>query len=165
MFCLFVCLFFLHFFFILSRYAFVCNNWLALDRGDGKIIRNLKVAGQTDAANVNADFFRILRETLSDDNLWMSLLNRPTPSNFNRVQVCEYAIHFTSLDIVFISISSVLIKAPRFISFCFIFSFVLFYIRFLVFDIYFLVHLFLFFAYVCFVLFCRVTLKVFSRSL
>ncbi|XP_072039763.1 polycystin-1-like protein 2 [Amphiura filiformis] len=69
-----------------QRYAFTCNQWLALDRDDGKIIRNLKVADEADAINVQADFFRILRETLSDDNLWMSLLNRPTPSNFNRVQ-------------------------------------------------------------------------------
>ena len=82
------------------RWAFVCSDWLAKNKGEGKIFRSLKPASEEAAAKIQSDFFRILRGTFADDNLWVSLFTRPTPSSFSRVQRLSVCLTFLFLYMI-----------------------------------------------------------------
>lgn len=82
------------------RWVFVCGDWLAIDKGSCKIFRSLTPANEADAAEIQADFFRILRGTFADDNLWVSLFTRPTPSSFSRVQRLSVCLTFLFLFMI-----------------------------------------------------------------
>lgn len=86
--------------FLSCRWAFICDDWLAVDKGKGRVFHSLKPADDEEAAKVQGDFFRILRGTFADDNLWVSLFNRPTPSNFSRVQRLSVCLTFLFLYMI-----------------------------------------------------------------
>ncbi|XP_072039376.1 polycystin-1-like protein 2 [Amphiura filiformis] len=83
-----------------ERWAFVCSEWLAKDKGSGIIFRSLKPASEEAAAKIQSDFFRILRGTFADDNLWVSLFTRPTPSSFTRIQRLSVCLTFLFLYMI-----------------------------------------------------------------
>ncbi|XP_072040128.1 uncharacterized protein [Amphiura filiformis] len=83
-----------------EKWAFICGDWLATNKGEGKIFRSLKPASEGDAAKIQGDFFRILRGTFADDNLWVSLFTRPTPSSFSRVQRLSVCLTFLFLFMI-----------------------------------------------------------------
>ncbi len=87
-------------FIVCCRWAFICGDWLATNKGQGKIFRTLSPASEEDAAKVQGDFFRILRGTFADDNLWVSLFTRPTPSSFSRVQRLSVCLTFLFLFMI-----------------------------------------------------------------
>ncbi len=78
----------------------MCSEWLAKDKDSGKIFRSLKPASEEAAAKIQSDFFRILRGTFADDNLWVSLFTRPTPSSFSRVQRLSVCLTFLFLYMI-----------------------------------------------------------------
>ena len=64
----------------------MCNDWLALDTGDGKIQRNLKVSTNSEDANPGVLLQGNITRKLFDDHIWLSVGYRQTKSNFTRVQ-------------------------------------------------------------------------------
>ncbi|XP_077977747.1 uncharacterized protein LOC144433313 [Glandiceps talaboti] len=67
-------------------FCFQCNDWLAVDIGDGKVDRALNASGITSITNFKTLFGWRKQKSLTDDHLWFSLFLRPTWSNFTRVQ-------------------------------------------------------------------------------
>ncbi|XP_077978965.1 polycystin-1-like protein 2 [Glandiceps talaboti] len=67
-------------------FYFLCNQWLAVDKGDGKIDRILTVAAKNGTLDFKNRFDALKRQGLSEDHLWVSLFLRPKRSSFTRVQ-------------------------------------------------------------------------------
>ena len=64
----------------------MCDSWLATDKGDGVLEKLLPVTPVGEVAKFGKLFKTTVRQELSDDHLWISLVSRPTWSNFTRVQ-------------------------------------------------------------------------------
>ncbi|XP_041362676.1 uncharacterized protein LOC121378529 [Gigantopelta aegis] len=69
-----------------ASFFFLCNQWLAVEEGDGMIDRILPVAGSSDITTFNHLFFSQTKKSLTDSHLWISVISRPQRSNFSRVQ-------------------------------------------------------------------------------
>ena len=55
---------------------FLCNNWLAVEEGDGKIERVLPAAGTEKVTEFKNRFSDLMRTNLTDGHLWYSLWSR-----------------------------------------------------------------------------------------
>ena len=82
-----------------SRYFFLCGRWLAVEEDDGLIDRILPVAGRDDIIRFEHLFFDKARRKLFDDHLWLSIVGRPSRSNFTRLQrlTCILCLLFTTM--------------------------------------------------------------------
>ncbi|XP_077977617.1 polycystin-1-like protein 2 [Glandiceps talaboti] len=82
-----------------KRYYFICENWLSLTEGDGKIARSLGVSVTEAAVKFKTLFGRKSLEGLTDEHIWFSMFQRPTKSTFTRVQrlTCSLSILFSYL--------------------------------------------------------------------
>ncbi|GFN96340.1 polycystic kidney disease protein 1-like 2, partial [Plakobranchus ocellatus] len=69
-----------------EKFIFLCDNWLAVEQGDGMVDRILPVAGIDDLVAFKQLFSSSARKKLANDHLWLSVFSRPTRSNFTRVQ-------------------------------------------------------------------------------
>ncbi|KAL9957163.1 hypothetical protein ACROYT_G038767 [Oculina patagonica] len=69
-----------------QRFWFVCDDWLAVDEGDGKIERNLFPASKKELTKFNVLFTSEVRKNLTDGHIWFSVVARPPRSTFTRVQ-------------------------------------------------------------------------------
>ncbi|XP_077978551.1 polycystin-1-like protein 2 [Glandiceps talaboti] len=67
-------------------FHFLCNQWLAVDKGDGKIDRILTVAAKDDVLNYKNRIGIMRQQAFTEDHLWVSLFLRPKRSSFTRVQ-------------------------------------------------------------------------------
>ena len=66
-------------------FYFICNQWLALDKGDGLIERNLMVATERDKKRFKYLLSKETKNKLKDDHLWFSVFTRPVQSSFTRL--------------------------------------------------------------------------------
>ena len=82
-----------------QRWWFVCDDWLPVDEGDGKIERILYPASKKDLTKFNVLFTSEVRKNLTDGHIWFSVVARPPRSNFTRVQrlTCCLFILITTL--------------------------------------------------------------------
>ena len=69
-----------------QRWWFVCDDWLAVEEGDGKIERNLFPASKKELTKFNVLFTSEVRKNLTDGHIWFSVVTRPARSTFTRVQ-------------------------------------------------------------------------------
>ena len=81
------------------RYFFLCGRWLAVDEDDGMINRVLAVAGDEEIKGFNHLFFTTTRQNISDEHIWLSVVARPTKSNFTRCQrlTCCLTLLFSTM--------------------------------------------------------------------
>ena len=81
------------------RYFFLCGRWFAIEEDDGSLDRILPVAGRDEILTFNHLFFDKARRKLFDDHLWISLVGRPSRSNFTRLQrlTCILCLLFTTM--------------------------------------------------------------------
>ena len=70
----------------MSRSDFVCNNWLAVEKGDGLTDRVLGIACNKDITQFKHLFTQSVKKKFTDSHLWFSVFSRPTKSNFTRLQ-------------------------------------------------------------------------------
>ena len=68
------------------RSNFVCNSWLAVEKGDGQIDRVIPVACKNDLISFKHLFGQSVKKKFSDNHLWFSVFSRPTKSSFTRMQ-------------------------------------------------------------------------------
>ena len=59
---------------------------MSVDEDDSLTDRILSVAGQEQVNGFGHVFFSTARKNLTDDHLWLSVVSRPTRSNFTRLQ-------------------------------------------------------------------------------
>lgn len=69
-----------------ERFEFICNKWLAVEKGDGIVERLLPVAGRDEATQFSHLFHQKSSKNLKDGHLWFSVFLRPPASRFTRVQ-------------------------------------------------------------------------------
>lgn len=69
-----------------ERFEFICNKWLAVEKGDGSVDRLLPVAGRDEATQFTHLFHQKSSKNLKDGHLWFSVFLRPPASRFTRVQ-------------------------------------------------------------------------------
>ena len=69
-----------------QRWWFVCDDWLAVEEGDGKIEKTLFPASKKELTKFNVLFTSEVRKNLTDGHIWFSVVARPPRSNFTRVQ-------------------------------------------------------------------------------
>ncbi|KAJ8298359.1 hypothetical protein KUTeg_024890 [Tegillarca granosa] len=68
------------------RYIFACDNWLAVEYGDGLIDRIIPVSDTEQMLVFEKLFSGHARYNITESHLWLSLLMRPEKSYFTRVQ-------------------------------------------------------------------------------
>ena len=101
------------------KYFSICENWLARQKGDGKIERNLIFVPESEFQELKIKNERFI-ETFSDFHLWYSVFKKPIGSlfsRFNRVTCCFLSVYLSILLITTFyssksvkSLSSVLIN-------------------------------------------------------
>ncbi|XP_078591714.1 uncharacterized protein LOC144870889 isoform X2 [Branchiostoma floridae x Branchiostoma japonicum] len=68
------------------RDYFICNKWLALEEGDGRINRMVFVASPEEMANISNLIMSRMSKDAHDGHLYYSMVGRPARSSFSRVQ-------------------------------------------------------------------------------
>ena len=81
----------------LNSWAFLNSQWLALERGDGRIERILN--SSTDNTDFNREVLKRWRKDLTEKHIWVSVLTKPASARFSRVQraSCCLSILFTAM--------------------------------------------------------------------
>lgn len=69
-----------------KQYIFLNNRWLAVDKDDGQVEREIPVATDTELKDFTTLFKNKIERDLWDGNIWFSVFGRPVRSNFTRVQ-------------------------------------------------------------------------------
>ena len=80
-----------------NSWTFFNSQWLALERGDGRIERILNFStGNTD---LNKEVLKRWRKDLTEKHIWVSVLTKPASARFSRVQraSCCLSILFTAM--------------------------------------------------------------------
>jgi hypothetical protein len=72
--------------FVLYRSYFLCDNWFAVEKGDGLVDRVIPVASSTELKSFAHLFTQSVKKKFSDGHLWFSVFSRPVRSNFTRLQ-------------------------------------------------------------------------------
>ena len=82
-----------------QKFYFLSQQWLAFDKGDGKIERDLFVANQTETALIRYLIKKEANTQIIDNHLWLSVFYRPVRSRFtrlDRVTLC-FVLHYLSM--------------------------------------------------------------------
>jgi hypothetical protein len=82
-----------------EKFYFLCQDWLALERKDGKIERELFVACEPQKTTIKYLMKKQAKHYLIDNHLWLSVFNRPIQSTFtcfDRVTCC-FVFHYLSM--------------------------------------------------------------------
>ena len=94
----------------MEKYYFICNQWLAVEKGDGNIERHLSIATDVEKKNVKYLIVKQTKENLSDSHLLFSIFNRPAHSSFSRLErvVCLFFLLYMGMliNILFYGIKS-----------------------------------------------------------
>ena len=83
-----------------QRFYFLCNDWLAVEKSDGRIDRCLFVAGERQKTQIKFLIQKQSKEKLKDNHLWLSIFTRPIQSSFtrlDRVTCCFVLLYITML--------------------------------------------------------------------
>jgi len=82
-----------------ERYIFVCDRWLALEKGDGSVSRVLQVSDAKELTSFGILFRTKTSKDIFDGHLWISVVAKPSKSGFTRVQrlTCCMSILFSAM--------------------------------------------------------------------
>ena len=82
-----------------ETFTFVCESWLAIDRGDFTLEKLFEVTPKTEAQGFRRVFSLSTKVEIRDQHLWLSILSKPAQSAFTRVQrwSCCLSVLFTSM--------------------------------------------------------------------
>ncbi|CAF0748743.1 unnamed protein product [Adineta steineri] len=77
-----------------ERNYFLCDNWLAVEKGDGLVDRVIPLASSKELKSFAHLFTQSVKKKFSDGHLWFSVFSRPIRSNFTRLQRISCCISF-----------------------------------------------------------------------
>ena len=82
-----------------EKFYFLCQNWLAVEKGDGQVKRELFVACESQKAEIKYLIKKQAKHYLVDNHLWLSVFNRPLQSTFTRFDrvTCCFVFHYLSM--------------------------------------------------------------------
>ena len=69
-----------------KKWTFLCNNWFALEKGDGKIDRTLTPISPLEMQTFKYSLSSQGSKSFSDGHIWLSVVTKPPRSTFTRVQ-------------------------------------------------------------------------------
>lgn len=83
-----------------DRWYFICERWLAVEEGDGRVDRILPVASDKELTHFQHLFVSKTVRELGDGHLWFSVVTRPANSPFTRVQRISCCLSLLCLTMV-----------------------------------------------------------------
>ncbi|XP_069757368.1 polycystin-1-like protein 2 isoform X2 [Narcine bancroftii] len=69
-----------------QQWYFICNSWLAVDIGENVLDKVFHAASDEELKHFQNVFFMKIAESLTDQHIWISVIERPARSPFTRVQ-------------------------------------------------------------------------------
>ena len=77
----------------------MCDNWLAVEYGDGKIERNIFVASEKEKTKFRYLLNEQARKYFYDKHLWLSVFKKPLLSSFTRLDriTCCFVFHYLTM--------------------------------------------------------------------
>ncbi len=78
---------------------FLCQKWLACEKGDGQISRVLPLAGQKQKTELKYLLSKQTKQKISDGHMWLSIFARPVQSSFTRLErvTCCFVLLYVSM--------------------------------------------------------------------
>jgi hypothetical protein len=103
-----------------EKFFSFCENWLATEKGDGKIERNLNFVTENEFKQLKRENERLMDEFL-DLHLWYSVFSKPIGSLFSRLNrvTCCFLYHYLSMLLISVFYSSNYVKSKESILFNF----------------------------------------------
>ncbi|CAF1460939.1 unnamed protein product [Adineta steineri] len=83
----------------LDKFYFICQQWFAVEKDDGRIERTLPIASDSEKQEFSYVLSKKAYHSVSDGHLWFSIFSRPPSNKFTRVQRCTccFVLFFTSM--------------------------------------------------------------------
>jgi polycystin 1L2 len=82
-----------------EKFYFICQNWLAVEKSDGKIERELFLACEPQKTELKYFLQKEAKHNLNDSHIWLSIFNKPVQSSFtrlDRVTCCFVLLYISS---------------------------------------------------------------------
>jgi polycystin 1L2 len=81
-----------------ESFFFKCEQWMAVEKGDGKLERELLVTRDT-ALNVEIKYLKNAENSILNMHLWLSVFYKPVQSTFTRLDrvTCCFVSHYLSM--------------------------------------------------------------------
>ena len=82
-----------------ERFYFLCQDWLAVEKSDGKIERKLFVACEAQKTKLKHLMQTQAKNYMMDHHLWLSIFFKPIHSSFSRLDrvTCCFLFHYISM--------------------------------------------------------------------
>lgn len=82
-----------------ERFYFICEQWMGVEKEDGRIERELFVAGDKQIKELKYFLEKQSKQQMNDSHLWLSIFNRPVQSKFTRLDrvTCGFVFIYTSM--------------------------------------------------------------------
>ena len=83
-----------------EKFYFLCQNWLAVEHGDGKIERGLFVSLDKQMTELKYLMEKQAKTYLNDNHLWLSVFRKPVQNSFTRLDRVTCCFVFIYLAMV-----------------------------------------------------------------
>lgn len=82
-----------------TKYYFYCDDWLAVEKGNGTIDRIIPVAGEKQRSEISLSIKNQTKNNFSDGHLWFSIFAKPVQSAFSRFErvTCCFVLMYISM--------------------------------------------------------------------
>ena len=102
-----------------EKFYFLCQDWLAVEYSDGKLDRNLFVAGEEQKTQIKYLMEKQAKNYLIDNHLWLSVFMRPARSSFTRLDrvTCCFVFHYVTMLLNVLYYGENMIIIPNLIEF------------------------------------------------
>jgi polycystin 1L2 len=82
-----------------EKFYFICRDWLSVEHGDGKIERGLFIACERQMNEFHFLMKKQAKTYFNDNHLWLSVFNKPTQSDFSRIDrvTCCFLFHYLTM--------------------------------------------------------------------
>ena len=93
-----------------EKFYFLCQDWLAVEKSDGKIERELFVACNAQKSQIKYLMNKQAKHYMMENHMWFSVFYRPIQSSFTRLDrvTCCFVFHYLSmlLNIIYFGVIS-----------------------------------------------------------
>jgi len=83
-----------------EKFYFICQDWLAVEKSDGKIERELFVACEPQKTELKYFLQKEAKHNINDSHIWFSVFNRPVQSSFTRLDRLTCCFVFLNLSML-----------------------------------------------------------------
>ena len=82
-----------------EKFYFICQNWLAVEKSDGQLVRELFVASNRQKTELKYLMKKQVSHYIIDHHLWLSVFYRPVQSSFTRLDrvTCCFVFYYISM--------------------------------------------------------------------